>query len=66
MKIEDGATMDIKCSSIVNEARCMNVEKSIDFGNVPVGIKAKEEVFHIKNQIRVPAVFHVKCDSDEL
>lgn len=49
MKIEDGATMDVKCTSIVNEARCINVEKSIDFGNVPVGIKAKEEVFHIKN-----------------
>lgn len=38
----------------------------MEFESVPVGIKAKEQQFHIKNTIRVPAVFHVHCDSDEL
>jgi hypothetical protein len=31
-----------------------------------VGIKAKEQQFHIKNTIRVPAVFHVQFDSEEI
>lgn len=49
LKIDDGAAIDIKCTSIVNDAKCAFIEKSIEFGNVPVGIKAKEEVVHIKN-----------------
>jgi hypothetical protein len=49
LKIEDGASVDVKCTSILNEARCAFIEKSVEFGNVPVGLKAKEEVVHIKN-----------------
>lgn len=49
LKIEDGTAVDIKCASVVNDSKCAFIEKSVDFGNVPVGIKAKEEVIHIKN-----------------
>ena len=49
----------MKCNGLVNEARCVVKEKSVEFDNVPVGIRAKEQVFHIKNQIRSPAVFYV-------
>ena len=57
MKIDDGNAVDIKCSSIVNDAKCAFIEKAIDFGNVPVGIKSKDTVVHVKNQIRTPAIF---------
>lgn len=66
LKIEDGNPVDIKCAGIVNEARCLVKEKSVEFDNVPVGIRAKEQVFHIKNQIRIPAIFYVQCDNEEL
>ena len=56
----------MKCNGLVNEARCVVKEKSVEFDNVPVGIRAKEQVFHIKNQIRSPAVFYVQCDNEEL
>lgn len=49
LKIDDGNPIDIKCTGLVNEARCLIKEKSVEFDNVPVGIKAKEQVFHIKN-----------------
>jgi hypothetical protein len=41
-------------------------EKGVEFDNVSVGLKAKEQQFHLKNQIRVPAVFQVQCDNEEL
>jgi hypothetical protein len=34
--------MDVKCVGIVNEAKCAFIEKLVDFGSVPVGLKAKE------------------------
>lgn len=49
LKIDDGLPVDIKCSGLVNEAKCVVKEKSVEFDNVPVGIRAKEQVFHIKN-----------------
>lgn len=57
LKIVDGTNVDIKCIGIVNETKCNIIEKVLDFGNVPVGIKSKEEVFNIKNGIRQPCVF---------
>ena len=66
LKIDDGLPVDIKCTGIVYEAKVLLKEKGVEFESVPVGIKAKEQQFHIKNTIRVPAVFHVNCDSEEL
>lgn len=57
LKIDDGLPVDIKCSGLVVEAKCLLKEKSVEFESVPVGIKAKEQQFHLKNQIRAPAVF---------
>lgn len=42
LKIDDGLPVDVKCSGIVNEAKCIVKEKSVEFDNVPVGIRAKE------------------------
>lgn len=39
MKIEDGVSIPIKCIGDVAEAKCKFIEKSIDFGVVPVGIR---------------------------
>lgn len=66
LKIDDGLPVDIKCSGVVIEAKCLLKEKLVEFENVSVGLKAKEQQFHIKNQIRAPAVFHVTCDYEEL
>lgn len=38
----------------------------MDFGNVHVGLQAKDRTFHIKNQLRTPAIFHVSCPDKEL
>ena len=66
LKIDDGNPVDIKCSGLVLEAKCALKEKGVEFDSVSVGIKAKEQQFHVKNTIRVPAVFHVQCDHEEL
>ncbi len=42
MKIEDGLAIPIKCIGDVSEAKCKFVEKQIDFGCVPVGIRTPE------------------------
>ena len=42
LKIEDGISFDLKCFGNVNDAKCIFQEKSLEFGNVPVGIKAKD------------------------
>jgi hypothetical protein len=42
------------------------MEKPLDFGNIPVGLAAKEQPLHIKNSMRTTAIFHVECDSEEL
>mmetsp|Transcript_43631 Transcript_43631/g.42144 ORF Transcript_43631/g.42144 Transcript_43631/m.42144 type:complete len:123 (+) Transcript_43631:601-969(+) len=58
MKIDDGVNQDIVCTAVVNEARCEFVGRQmVDFGNVPVGIRSKEETIEIKNKIRNDAVF---------
>jgi hypothetical protein len=59
MKIDDGVNLNVKCQGQVNESKCTFIEKALDFGNVPVGIKTKEEILHIKNQFRTPAIYHV-------
>jgi hypothetical protein len=56
----------VKCLGIVNEAKCAFVEKQLDFGNLPVGLKTKEQTLHIKNTQRSTAIFHVECNSEEL
>ena len=66
MKIEDGINMNVRCSGHVAESRCAFLEKALDFGFVPVGLRTKEEFLHIKNHLRTPCVFHVLCDSEEL
>lgn len=66
LKIDDGNPVDIKCSGIVLESKCLLKEKNVEFDNVSVGIKGKEQQFHLKNQIRVPAVFQIVCDHEEL
>jgi len=37
LQIEDGIPVDIKCLGIVNESKCIFIEKILDFGNIPVG-----------------------------
>jgi hypothetical protein len=49
LKIEDGIDVTVKCSGVVNDAVCSFLESELDFGNVPVGIKSKDEVINIKN-----------------
>lgn len=66
MKIEDGVTLNVKCIGNVTESRCLFQEKFLDFGAVPVGIRTKEEVLHLKNVLRTPAVFRIKQVSDDL
>jgi len=66
LQIVDGTGVEIKCLGIVNEAKCAFVEKQLDFGNIPVGLKAVEQSLHIRNQMRATAIFHVECHSPEL
>jgi hypothetical protein len=66
LKIQDGETEELKCSGQVAEAKCIFLEKQLDFGNVHVGLQAKDRTIHIKNQLRTPAIFHVQCDEKEL
>lgn len=49
MKIEDGNSYDLKCQGFVNDSKCAFIEKSLEFGNVPVGIKARDQIVNIKN-----------------
>lgn len=42
LRIDDGHPVDIKCTGLVVEAKCLLKEKSVEFDNVSVGIKAKE------------------------
>jgi hypothetical protein len=66
LKIVDGLDLDVKCLGIVNESKCVFVEKIIDFGSVAVGLKAKDQMVHLKNLMRSTAVYHVECSSPEL
>jgi hypothetical protein len=66
MKIDDGVALNLKCQGFVTESRCLFQEKFLDFGAVPVGIRTKEEVLHLKNALRTPAVFHIKEVSEDL
>jgi hypothetical protein len=49
LQIEDGNSIDVRCQGIVNEAKCAFIEKQLDFGNIPVGLRAKDQTLHIKN-----------------
>ena len=57
LKIQDGETEELKCSGLVTESRCVFLERQLDFGNVQVGLEAKDRTLHIKNQMRTPAIF---------
>lgn len=49
LQIEDGNSVEVRCQGIVNEAKCAFIEKLLDFGNIPVGLRAKDQTLHIKN-----------------
>jgi hypothetical protein len=49
LKIQDGEHEELKCQGQVAEAKCVFLEKQLDFGNVHVGLQAKDRTFHIKN-----------------
>jgi len=49
LKIQDGESEELKCSGAVAEAKCVFLERTLDFGNVHVGIPAKDRTIHIKN-----------------
>ena len=66
LQIQDGNSVDVKCLGIVNESRCTFIEKQLDFGNIPVGLKAQEQTLHLRNLLRNTAIFHVECNSEEL
>jgi hypothetical protein len=66
LQIEDGNSVEVRCQGIVNEAKCTFIEKLLDFGNIPVGLRAKDQTLHVKNQMRSTAIFHVESHSEEL
>ena len=66
LKIEDGKQVEVKCIGIVNEAKCTFAEKMVEFGSIPVGLPAKNQMFHIKNHYRAQAIFHVENPYEEL
>ena len=66
MKITDGATEELKCVGTVIESKCAFMEKQLNFGNVHVGLKAKDQTINIRNQLRSPAIFHVVNNDPEL
>lgn len=66
LKIEDGTQLGIRCIGQVNEARCVFMEKQLDFGSVPVGLKTKDQTIHIKNQLRTQAVYQIINNNDFL
>jgi len=41
LKIEDGADEELRCQGIVQESKCVFIEKQLDFGNVHVGLRTK-------------------------
>lgn len=50
LQIEYGNSVDVKCLGIVNEAKCTFIEKQpLDFGNIPVGLRAKDQTLHVRN-----------------
>ncbi len=66
LKITDGETQELVCSGLVNESKCIFLERQLDFGNVHVALQAKDRTMHIKNQMRTPCIFHVVCNEKEL
>lgn len=50
MKITDGLDQVVKCQGFVVESKCDFMEKSLEFGLVPVGIRTKEMNIHVKNK----------------
>lgn len=59
LKIQDGETEELKCSGQVTEAFCRFLDKQLDFGNVHVGLQAKDRTLHLENKLKTPAIFHV-------
>ncbi len=59
LKIQDGETEELKCSGQVAEAQCRFLDRQLDFGNVHVGLQAKDRTLHLENKLKTPAIFHV-------
>ena len=66
LKIDDGVTLNVRCQGFVTESRCLFLQKYLDFGAVPVGIRTQEEFLQIKNLLKTPSVFHIKEVSEDL
>ena len=66
MKIEDGADEELTCHGSVTESKCIFLEKQLNFGNVHVGLRTKDQTLQIRNQMKTPAIFHVINDDDEI
>jgi hypothetical protein len=66
MQVVDGQDEELRCQGTVAESRCVFMEKNVDFGNVHIGLKAKDHAIHIKNQMRSSAIFHVEAPHSEL
>ena len=49
LRIEDGMPVEVKCVGVVNEAKLLLKEKIVEFDSVSVGVKAKEQIFNLKN-----------------
>ncbi|KAL4497051.1 hypothetical protein ABPG72_002207 [Tetrahymena utriculariae] len=56
--VTNGIEQSVKCEGLVNEAKCIIRQQSIDLGQLIVS-KEETRVFQIKNTSRIPAVFRV-------
>ena len=59
MKVENGENQALVVRGEVTEARCMFMQKILDYGVIAVGIKV-EKTISIKNSDPKNAIFHVK------
>ena len=50
----------------MNESKCVFLERQLNFGNVHVGLRTKDQTIQIRNQMKTPAIFHVINDDDEI
>jgi hypothetical protein len=57
LKIEDGVDQIVKCVGVVNESKCIIVNKNLDLGQVAV-YKKIEGTLAIKNIFKFPTVFY--------
>ena len=49
MQVKDGGDEEVRCIGTVSPSQCVFVDKSLDFGNVHIGLKAKSHAVQVKN-----------------